>query len=183
MQVEAGRKQEKEGKTTVSWSGVKSVQDNCWYKSGIHRPFSSVRVSSCSRRLTISMRSRSSQWAPCGSEQTVDTQHEQNRRRTVTTAVSRCQHIWAQTPAPPVLLDSDSKGDNENENIFNPRHWQLGYKVQRLSKYGSWGTQTVHVCKGLNKAESSATLQKAEVILRRKQTSHRFLFPLQCKWD
>ena len=43
-----------------------SVQENCLNKDVmIHRPFSSVRVSSCSLKFTMSMRRRSSQCAPC----------------------------------------------------------------------------------------------------------------------
>lgn len=49
------------------------VSDSQAWKSArcnlvVHRPFSSVRVSSCSLRWTISMRRRSSQCAPCWSD-------------------------------------------------------------------------------------------------------------------
>lgn len=59
-------KKEKEGRDVLvsdiqAW---KSVRCNLV----VHRPFSSVRVSSCSRRWTISMRRRSSQCAPCWSD-------------------------------------------------------------------------------------------------------------------
>lgn len=63
MTVVAGWRQ-KERIKNVSVSG-----SQCWklapYNGTIHRPFSSVRVSSCSLRWTISMRRRSSQCAPC----------------------------------------------------------------------------------------------------------------------
>lgn len=59
-------KKEKEGRDVLvsdiqAW---KSVRCNLV----VHRPFSSVRVSSCSLRWTISMRRRSSQCAPCWSD-------------------------------------------------------------------------------------------------------------------